>query len=222
MQLSVALLALFAAAASSAAVPRASDKCHTVHDGYLAAFLGDNPEKWIAFGLNKKNQVTYGGGDPLFKVEFQSCPKLPGQKGSIDDWKGRIVVSGSSNCITVTNPNGPEGGPFFLAVSKCGDNVNPPASQQWEWGNDFGAVVMWVRAKPEATVIVQSLGQKKLSHPVLLFLIQTGASKEDEIGYTIDAKSNPVTESGTHRIELGCANSCASFGIKPKSQLSPS
>lgn len=37
----------------------------------LSTAIADNPEKWIAFGLNKKNQVTYGGGDPLFKVEYQ-------------------------------------------------------------------------------------------------------------------------------------------------------
>lgn len=75
----------------------------------LSTATTDNPTKWIAFGLNKKNQVTYGGGDPLFKVEFQvrpssvmdrsgltltlissaqSCPKLPEQKASIDDYKG--------------------------------------------------------------------------------------------------------------------------------------
>ncbi|KIO19569.1 hypothetical protein M407DRAFT_146893 [Tulasnella calospora MUT 4182] len=188
MQLSVSLLALFAAAVSSVAVPRASSKCHTVHTGYMATFPGENPTKYVAVGLNKKKQVTYGAGDPLFKVEFQTCPKLPEQAPDIDWYKGRIIVSGSNNCVTVTNPNGSE--PFFLEVKKCGDNVIPPASQQWEWGNDFGDVVFW-----------------------------RGKSKEDEIGYTIDDKSNPVTESGTHRIELGCSNSCSSFAIKPKSQL---
>ncbi|KAG9043564.1 hypothetical protein FS837_009387 [Tulasnella sp. UAMH 9824] len=188
MQLSVSLLALFAAAVSSASVPRASSKCHTVHTGYLAIFTEDDPSKWIAVGLNKKKQVTYGAGDPLFKVEYQACPKLPEQKPSIDDYEGRIIVSGSSNCLTVSNPSG--SAPFFLEVKKCGDNVIPPISQRWEWGNDFGAVVYW-----------------------------RGTSGEEEIGYTIDGQDNPVTESGTHRIELGCDQSCASFGIKPKSKL---
>ncbi|KAG8958027.1 hypothetical protein FRC00_003134 [Tulasnella sp. 408] len=188
MQLSDSLLAFFAAAVTSAAVSRASSKCHTVHIGYLATFPGDNPSKWIAVGLNKKNQVTYGAGDPLFKVEFQACPKLPEQKPSIDDYKGRIIVSGSSNCVTVSNPTG--SAPFFLEVKNCGDDVTPPTSQRWEWGNDFGAVVFW-----------------------------RGNSGEDEIGYTIDDKSNPITESGSHRIELGCDQSCSSFGIKPKSKL---
>ncbi|KAG8906411.1 hypothetical protein FRC01_008026 [Tulasnella sp. 417] len=145
MQLSVSLLALFVAVVSSAAVPRASSKCYTVHKGYLATFPGDNPSKWIAVGLNKKKQVTYGAGDPRFKVEFQSCPKLPDQKASIDMYEGRIIVSGTNNCLTVTNPNGSE--PFFLTIKKCGSNVIPPASQQWEWGNDFGAVVYWVRSQ---------------------------------------------------------------------------
>ncbi|KIO20344.1 hypothetical protein M407DRAFT_245845, partial [Tulasnella calospora MUT 4182] len=188
MQLSISLLALFAAAVSSATVPRASSKCYTVHKGYLATFPGENPTKWIAVGLNKKNQVTYGAGDPLFKVEYQSCPKLPEQAPKIDMYEGRIIVSGTKNCVTVTNPTGSE--PHFLEVSKCGDDTIPPASQQWEWGNDFGAVVFW-----------------------------RGPSKEEEIGYLIDNQDNPVTESGTHRLEVGCANSCSSFGIKSKSQL---
>ncbi|KAG8956177.1 hypothetical protein FRC04_004253 [Tulasnella sp. 424] len=211
MKLTVALLAFFAATASSATVPRASSKCHSIgshYKGYLATFPGENPTKWVAVGLNKKDQVTYGASDPL----FEECPKLPEDAPDVKWFKGRIIVSGSNNCVTVTNPNDPEGGPFFLAVKKCGDDVIPPASQQWEWGNDFGDVVFWVRSMPEATVIVQLPGEKKLMHP-------RGKSEGDEIGYTIDDNSNPVTESGTHRIELGCANSCSSFGIKPKSQL---
>ncbi|KAG9004789.1 hypothetical protein FRB90_010719 [Tulasnella sp. 427] len=147
----------------------------------------ENGTKWVRVGLNKKKQVTYRAGDPPFQVEFQSCPKLIGQDPRIDDYYGRIIVSGSHNCVTVTNPNDPEGGPFFLGVEKCGSDTNPSASQQWEWGDDFGPVVFW-----------------------------RGKSKLEEIGYTIDDHSNPVVESGTRRIELGCAQSCASFGIRPK------
>ncbi|KAG8947824.1 hypothetical protein FRC00_008922 [Tulasnella sp. 408] len=191
MQLSITLLALFAAAVSSTAVPRASSKCHTPgskYKGYMATFPGVDPSKWVAVGLNKSKQVTYGAGDPLFKVEFQECPKVPGDAPDVKWYKGRIIVSGTSNCVTVSNPNGSQ--PYFLEIKKCGDDTIPPASQQWEWGNDFGDVVFW-----------------------------RGKSKEDEIGYTIDDQSNPVTESGTHRIELGCDQSCASFGIVPKSKL---
>ncbi|KAG9004788.1 hypothetical protein FRB90_010718 [Tulasnella sp. 427] len=193
MQISVALLALFAAAASSTAVPRASDKCYTVpsHKGYLSTYPGEHPKKWVAVGLNKKNQVTYGAGDPHFLVEFQACPKVPGgQYPKLNDYNGRIIVSGTNKCLTVTNPNGAEGGPFFLVVEKCGSDVNVPASQAWEFGNDFGAVVFW-----------------------------KGKSEMDEVGYTDDNKLNPVTEKGTHRIDLGCAKTCSSFGIKTKKDL---
>lgn len=59
--------------------------------------------------------------------------------------QGRIIKSGTTDCLTVSNPTAPSGGPFFLELAACQSDTNPPASQQWEYGNDFGAVVFWVR-----------------------------------------------------------------------------
>ncbi|KAG8956176.1 hypothetical protein FRC04_004252 [Tulasnella sp. 424] len=194
------IAATTATGASAAVVPRASNKCYTVHKGYLATYPGEHPTKFVPVGLNSKKQVTYGGGDSWLQVEFQTCPKLPEQAPNLDMYKGRIIVSGVSsnangtatatNCVTVSNPTAPAKGPFFLEVKKCASDTNPPASQRWEYGNDFGDVVFW-----------------------------TGTSKNDEVGYTDDNESNPVTENGTRRIELGCAVSCSSFSIKTKDQL---
>lgn len=198
MKFSVSTLAFFAAAASSAAVlPRAdnatstSSACKSVHTGYLTVFPGEQPSKNIPVGINGQNQVTYGvEADQKFLVEFQTCPKLPDQAGNLDMYNGRIIKSGTTDCLTVSNPTAPSGGPFFLELAACQSDTNPPASQQWEYGNDFGAVVFW-----------------------------KGATENDEVGWTDDSQSNPVIEQGTSRIELGCANSCSSFNITPEDQL---
>ncbi|KAG8898479.1 hypothetical protein FRC01_010896 [Tulasnella sp. 417] len=197
MKFSVSALAFFAAVGSSAVVPRAanststSSACHSVHTGYLTVFPGDQPSQHIAVGLNTQNQVTYRvEADQKFLVEFQACPNLPDQAPNIDMYNGRIIKSGTTDCLTVSNPSAPEDGPFFLELAACQSDTEPPASQQWEYGNDFGAVVFW-----------------------------KGASEKDEVGWTDDDQSNPVVEQGTNRIELGCANSCSSFNITPEDQL---
>ncbi|KAG8917939.1 hypothetical protein FRC01_002120 [Tulasnella sp. 417] len=194
---------------ASAVIPRNHDKCYTVHEGYLTTQPGEHPTKFVPVGLSSKKQVTYGAGDPWLKVEFQTCPKLPEQAPSLDIYKGRIIVSGSShtngtittpNCVTVSSPTAPNNGPFFLGVKRYASETNPPPSQRWEYGKDFGDVVYWVSPPSRGWVL-------------------TGASKGDEVGYTIDSQLNPVVEKGTRRIKLGCTVSCSTFAIKAKNEL---
>ncbi|KAG8982770.1 hypothetical protein FRB90_006563 [Tulasnella sp. 427] len=194
---SASAVALFATAAYGAVIPRAdnatstSTACYSVHTGYLTVFPGTQPSKHVPVGLNTQNQVTYGvDSDQKFLVEFQTCPSLPGQAPNLDMYNGRIVKSGTTNCVTVSNPTAPDNGPFFLEVAACQSDTQPPASQQWEYGNDFGAVVFW-----------------------------KGANENGEIGWMDDGQSNPTVEQGTNRIELGCATSCSSFNITPEDQL---
>ncbi|KAG8982652.1 hypothetical protein FRB90_006643 [Tulasnella sp. 427] len=194
---STSSLALLATATYGAVIPRAnnatstSTACYSVHTGYLTVFPGTKPSKHVPVGLNTQNQVTYGvDSDQKFLVELQMCPSLSDQAPNLDRYNGRIIKSGTTDCVTVSNPTAPDNGPFFLEVAACQSDTQPPASQQWEYGDDFGDVVFW-----------------------------KGAQENGEIGWTDDGQSNPTVEQGTNRIELGCANTCSSFNITPEDQL---
>ncbi|KAG8987398.1 hypothetical protein FRB90_003371 [Tulasnella sp. 427] len=136
--LGIATALLIGASTAVPTIEPRKDTCYTVHSGYFLVHPngGDAPVT-----LNSKNQVVFGKPGKPLKVQFQACPKLPGNIKADDKWVGRIVTGGQ--CLTITNANSTTE-PYFAKVSGCKSNTSPPVSQTWKYGTgDDRGVVYW-------------------------------------------------------------------------------
>ncbi|KAG8948638.1 hypothetical protein FRC04_009402 [Tulasnella sp. 424] len=127
---------LLALSATAATAPEArGTTCYTLHTGYLAVFPKGIPK---GVTLNSQNEVVYGKSGNSLKVEFQACPKLPGNS---DPYLGRIVSNGK--CLTIENPTSATE-PYYAKLVNCGSNTTPSAAQTWRYGTgDVSGNVFW-------------------------------------------------------------------------------